>query len=261
MNVAELLAAKTIVAARLADVGISVTTNGGPTYMRVRISLNTDTYVFLSEKQRPNATLRSTTSGHAARGLVISLTENGGQALVNQSKNTVTTNAPCKDLYITENRVARQQLQAVLAEYEDGTRYLLIPPLPVEFLSTSVREQLKRRNPGPSKAVQIAFDLAGVHLAAEQFAEEPAAGPITPEPAALPTDLVVAPEEIKGKSEVRVLSRRSSGPIATDDLRAVLAMLNEQVISLREQGITVDLRIGDEELVRARVQVVFQEDL
>lgn len=252
MDLAALLPAKKLVSAQLTKITTSINTSGGPGYFRFKASITSADFKFLFEKTQKATNPRCDFSGDAASGLIIVVSEHGKQTVVQQSAATVVCGVNVRDIHATENKVATHPTRAILAEYEDGSRYMLLEPLPDDFLSTKTREKLEGHRE-PLHAVFDAFEKVGIKLP-----------PINKTPPLLslgkPLPIKQPPSVIAtGKAETVPLPL-ATGSVKTDDVREALEMLNEQVKMLREHGANVELRIVDGR-VRARVEVIIQQEL
>lgn len=268
MEATELLSAKKLVSATLITIGVSVQVTNS-SYYQTKFSFTPDVFKFLSKRFGDRSQLRSNASGHAACGMILLLTEQGGRTVSEQSKTTITTTASCDDLSITKNKVALSPTRAIMAEYEDGSRYLLVEPLPEQFFSSKVREDIKRKKPKPAKAIREAFAFVGQPLPNGEHVDEPPPQPVaepvaaTPEPkpepvAEEPTPAVALPTVLTGRAApMAALSTFGT----TKDLRDLITLFNEQVDQMREVGMSINLRVDDLGHVRAGVQVVFIEEL
>lgn len=274
MDTTELLQTQQIVSARLIEAALSVQVASKTTW-RLRLMLHQQDYAWLCGEVKIARPLRATLSGHSTRGIIMHLSEQGTVS-PDLAGTKVGFNGSVRDLHITENKVTISTVKAVLAEYNDGHRYLLVAPLPPQFLSTDTRAKLKARGiPQPAASIINAFQAAGegalVELAravqemggtgVAPIDLEILTGGVKQQPLAEPQPPVVeTPEPPSTHSIVIAGSGVSTHPISTDSLRDLIEMVNEEVGRLREAGAEVTTRVDHNGDLRARVRVTLDTE-
>lgn len=265
MKVAELLPAKKLVSAKRTKVAISVTSAGH--FWRARMSLTTKDFEFLFGNQ--SAAPRSEIYGSGPEGLIVQVHTHSGVKVTMTSKSTVACNFSCRDLAITENRVGSTNIEAVLVEYEDKTRYLLTAPLPDQFLATAVRKRREIEHTPPLKAALVGFEAAGGDLPETMRLVPPVHvdSPVKPEEKSATTVAPPAEPVPPAENQPRplVVAGTATGaendqPRSLNDLKDLLAMLTDQVEELKKTGTNVVLRVEDG-VVKASVPVTVYQDL
>lgn len=280
MKTVELLASKRIVSVRPVNVGCSISAQGGQSKSwRFRVAVLNDTFSWLYEPMNGAPAPRMLVEGDGRFGLVVSLTRNSGNAMT-AGKSLIAAAFSARDLGLALNRTDYDTVVFIAVEFEDGTRYLVGPPLPDPFLSTEERQR-RARKPLEFTGVYVKTyeELYGEHPSAKSTKQTstttkevetlrieatvdqlPPAPEPTPEPTAAPDTAPVDLPVVEATTPDR-LAALSRAPIQVGDLKELLAMFNDQVKQIRESGANVDLRVDENGQVRGRLQVIYQEDL
>jgi hypothetical protein len=281
MKPLELLGTKKITSVKPARLVASITVQGSGGAWRFRLSLATETFNWLFDSVGGATAPRGLIQGTAEEGLLVSLTRSGGVAIVS-GKSTVAISIAARYVESTESKVVGTPIECFCIELEGSDRYLITEPLADVFLSSSKKDK-RKREPLRSRLFEKAWEAyhhvppppRGAPLTAPTAAtvEPPKASeppkvvepPKAPEPVAAAPPPVV-PEPVPETTHLAALptTARAMGMIpqkSVADLKEFIDVLNTQVKELREQGADIDLRVDPDGLVRARLQVIIQQEL
>lgn len=274
MKAEELLHTKQLKSVLPIKARLSSTIQGGYS-TRLRLIVATDAFKHLYNPGRDGINPRSDVYGDAYSGLILCLSPQGASKVEQTTKTTVYLSFAAKTIASAENAVPATEIDAVIAIYEDGSRYLLTGPLPDQFLATSVRERRRRdENFRPLKAAAIAFDFANIKLPdlhpgrAPAAVEEPKKIETVAKTPAPPQALSPAPlaathvETASGAIAEDFFDRFKDGAKSITDIGEMLKMLNAEAIRLRETGSAkIEFRVDEKGEVRASASVAASFEL
>lgn len=277
MKAEQLLHAKTLTSVLPIKARLSATVQGGAASRstRMRFIINTEAFNHFYNPGRDGIHPRSDVYGDAYSGIILCLSPNGSAKVEQTTKTTVYLAFSAKAVAAVENAVAGVEIDAVIATYDDGSKYMLTGPLPDQFLATAVKER-RRKDPEfrPLKAAQIAFDHAHVKMPElHPGRSQPAAEPLVPiEQRAVPetAQRVETPasqtashvEAAAGTIAADFFDKFKDGAKSITDIGDMLTMLNAEAERLRETGsATVLFRIDDAGKIRASAEVAAKFEL
>lgn len=285
MRLEDLLPAKKIKSVYFTTGRLSQTVQGGNT-TRARLVISTSDFNKLYNPGKNGISPRSNIHGNVKTGLIIHLDANGANKVDMQTRNTVYFSWTVRAVGGAENKIAQVPVGLVIVTYEDGSVYLVAPPLPDQFLTTTDRNNRQKIAINPLKVVKQIYDFAGREVpntlppapptevlaphepetapteAVESTAELPAEDTTMAEAApaeAAPDEAVEKPQAFEtvasGAISDEILERFRVGSASVSDIREMLTMLNAEASRLQETG-TANIRfkvVDDGKSVRASV--------
>lgn len=275
MKLEELLHVKALTS--VLPIKARLSSNNQNNSVRMRLIIGTDAFKILYNPGKDGISPRSDTYGDAYSGLIVCLSPQGSAKVDQNTKSTVYFNFTAKAVAAVENAVASTEIDAVIATYEDGTKYLLTGPLPDNFLATSVRERRRKDEQfRPLKAAVIAFDYAKLKMpdlhpgrpTTEEVTPQkiettaqPPATPLVSEPPAPPAPSAHI-ETATGAIASDFFDKFKDGAKSINDIGEMLKMLNAEAERLRETGAAnIAFRVDGEGQVRASAQVAASFEL
>lgn len=258
----QLMQAKTLVHARPTKVSASITANSNS--WRFRVVMTTADFRYLHDAIGGAIAPKAEFFGDAPNGILLCLDKNTGYSLVSSSTNTVAAAQSSKSLDATQSKVPMSVIDAVLVEYDDGSRYIWIAPVPDQFLSTSVREARSRTGLRPPPALIHAFEKAGVKIPNKPNSPPPRVDAAAPGPLGAFPKTAPRTSETPAPAKPAFTGQGSAEPVAAkpptvDDLKELLAMVNETVTGLKAQGTEINMKVEGGLLKATRPVVVEQE--